>query len=60
LKGSELKKILKQHGCRFHRHGGEHDVWMTADGKKIRLPRHDSAEVPTGTADKILKAAGVR
>ena len=59
MRVSELKRLLKKHGCVFYRHGGEHDVWKTTDGVKIRLPRHDAVELPTGTAKKILKDAGI-
>ena len=59
VKASELKRLLKQYGCVFYRHGGEHDVWKTADGRKNRIPRHGAAELPTGTAKKILKDAGI-
>ncbi len=59
MKVSELKRLLKKNGCFFYRHGGEHDVWKTAEGKKLRIPRHDAAELPGGTARKILKDAGI-
>ncbi len=59
MKVSELKRLLKKNGCVFYRHGGEHDVWKTASGDKIRIPRHDAAELPTGTAKQILKDAGI-
>lgn len=61
MKASELKKLLKAGGCRFLKEGGEHETWYSPrSGKKIRVPRHQSKEVPTGTAERILKDAGLK
>lgn len=60
MKGSELKIIIKEHGCSFLKSGANHDIWINADGKKMPIPRHDSKEVPGGTCNKILKWAGVK
>ena len=60
MKVSELVKILKRNGCKFVRHGKEHDVWQSSiTNKKIRIPRHKNQEIPTGTAKQILKDAGL-
>ncbi|MDE0284378.1 MAG: type II toxin-antitoxin system HicA family toxin [Gammaproteobacteria bacterium] len=54
----EVKRILKNHGCRFYRKGkGDHEIWhsplthrkITVDGKI--LSRH--------TANETLKQAGI-
>lgn len=61
MKTSELKRLLKAGGCYFLKEGGEHETWYCPrTGKKIRIHRHPSKEVPTGTADRILKDAGLK
>ena len=60
MKVSELKRILKKHGCTELAPGKEHDVWYSPMTEaKFRVPRHQSKEVPTGTCDRILKQAGI-
>lgn len=61
MKASELTNLLKKHGCYFVEHGKEHDKWHSdITGKDIRVPRHPSKDVPKGTANRILKDAGVK
>ena len=61
MKTSELTKILKRGGCRFIEHRGEHDFWFSpVSGKEIVVPRHPAKEIPTGTANRILKDAGLK
>lgn len=61
MKTSELTKMLKKHGCYIVEHGTEHDKWHSdKTGKDFRVPRHKSKEIPTGTADSILKDAGLK
>ena len=61
MKVSELIKLLKKNGCFFVEYGKEHDKWHSnVTGKDIRIPRHGSKEIPTGTANRILKDAGIR
>ncbi len=61
MKTSELLKILKKGGCFFVEHGKEHDKWHSdITGKDIRIPRHGSKEIPSGTANRILKDAGLK
>ena len=61
MKTSELVKILKKSSCYFVEHGKEHDKWHSdITGKDFRIPRHGSKEIPTGTANRILKDAGVK
>ncbi len=60
-KGSELKKLLKSGGCFFVEDGKEHEKWHSGiTNKDFRVPRHDSKEVRTGTANRILKDAGLK
>lgn len=61
MKTQELIKLLKKNGCYFVEHGREHDKWHSdLSGKDIRLPRHGSKEIPTGTVNRILKDAGLK
>ena len=60
MKLSELIKILKMNGIVFLSHGRNHDKYVNKEnGAVIIVPRH-SKEIPTGTAEKILKDAGIK
>ena len=42
-------------------HGKEHDKWHNdITGKDFMIPRHGSKEIATGTANRILKDAGIK
>ncbi len=61
MKTSELTKKLKKAGCTIIRHGSGHDVWYSPiTGKEFTVWRHPSREIPTGTAQSILKTAGLK
>lgn len=61
MKTSELKRYLKSKGCYEIHTGKEHDVWYSPlTEAKIRIPRHQSQEVPPGTLNSILKQAGIK
>jgi len=61
MKYSELKKILSKNGCYLHNEGGNHETWYSPiSGNKFPIGRHNSKEVPTGTANGILKQAGIK
>lgn len=61
MKVSEMVKLLKKIGCTLEEHGAEHDKWYSPiTGKYFRLPRHKSQEIPTGTAERIKKDAGLK
>ena len=61
MKGSELKKILKNSGCYFVEDGKEHEKWHSdITGRDFRVPRHDSKDVKPGTLNSILKDAGLK
>ncbi|MFV0527109.1 MAG: type II toxin-antitoxin system HicA family toxin [Lachnospiraceae bacterium] len=61
MKVSELEKKLKKHGCKLIQHGSSHDEWYSkVSGKTFMIPRHKSNELATGTANKILKDAGLK
>lgn len=52
--------MLKEHGCYFVSHGGNHDKWYSPiTGNKFFVPRHDAQEIPTGTLQAIRKQAGI-
>lgn len=41
-------------------HGKEHDKWYSpVTGRTFMVPRHSSKELATGTANSILKDAGL-
>jgi predicted RNA binding protein YcfA (HicA-like mRNA interferase family) len=61
MKTSELIKLFGKKGIELVEHGKEHDKYYSPiTGKYIRIPRHRSKEIPTGTADRILKDAGLK
>ena len=61
MKVSELIKLLKANGCYLVAHGKEHDKWHSdITGKNFMIPRHPSKELPSGTANKIKKDAGLK
>lgn len=61
LKTSELIKLLKKNHCFLIEHGKRHDRWYSPVSEKaFILPRHRSKEIPSGTANQILKEAGLK
>ena len=61
MKASELTRLAKKHGCHIKRHGSEHDIWINPKtGDTASIPRHQSKEVPTGTAESIKKNLGLK
>ncbi|MBQ4298833.1 MAG: type II toxin-antitoxin system HicA family toxin [Bacteroidales bacterium] len=61
MRVNELKRLLASYGCYELSPGKEHDVWCSPiSGARIRIPRHQSREVPAGTLYSILKQAGIR
>ena len=56
MKASKLTRLAKRHGCYIKRHGSDHDIWINPKtGNTARIPRHQSKEVATGTAQDIIK-----
>ena len=56
MKASELARLAKKNACYIKRHGSEHDIWINPKtGKTARIPRHQSKEVASGTAQSIIK-----
>lgn len=61
MKVSELWKLLKKDGWFIHREGHKHTLLHhPTKAGQIALPRHGSQEVATGTANAILKQAGLK
>lgn len=60
MKYSELKKLLKAHGCKLDHEGGNHEIWYSPiTGKMFPIGRHKAEEVAAGTLKAILKQAGI-
>ncbi|MCH5342800.1 MAG: type II toxin-antitoxin system HicA family toxin [Acetatifactor sp.] len=60
MKTQELIKLLRQNKCHILRNGSRHDIWYSdITGKQFSVPRHKS-ELPSGTANNILKDAGLK
>ena len=62
MKTSELIKLLRKSGkCRLVRHGSRHDIWESdITGKTFTVPRHPNGDIPVGTANSILRDAGLK
>jgi predicted RNA binding protein YcfA (HicA-like mRNA interferase family) len=61
MKCDELFKLLKKNGWKEVRQKGSHKI-LRKEGVKntIVFPYHRGKEVPTGTANSILKQAGLK
>jgi predicted RNA binding protein YcfA (HicA-like mRNA interferase family) len=61
MKCDELLKKLKKAGWRQIRQNGSHKILRNDHSPEtIVLPYHRGKEVPTGTAKRILKQAGLK
>lgn len=61
MKSSELKKLLTKNGCFMVGQYTRHEKWYSPKtDKSFPVPRHNSKEIPMGTANKILKDAGLK
>jgi HicA toxin of bacterial toxin-antitoxin, len=56
--GPAVRRILREHGCHFVRHGkGDHDMWQSPiNGKRFPV---DHTIKSRHTANGILKQAGI-
>ncbi|MCR4963734.1 MAG: type II toxin-antitoxin system HicA family toxin [Firmicutes bacterium] len=60
MKQSEMIKLLKQNGFLLKREGKEHAIyWNPQTKREVQIPR-SKKELKTGTANKILKDAGLK
>lgn len=60
MKTTELIRLLKKHGVKFVEHRGRHDFYYSPITKQYFTIWRHAKEVPTGTANSILKQAGVK
>ncbi|MDT8447302.1 MAG: type II toxin-antitoxin system HicA family toxin [bacterium] len=58
MKVKEIEKMLKQAGWAKDE-GSKHTKWIKEGERPITVPRH-KGDVPIGTANSILKAAGLK
>jgi mRNA interferase HicA len=59
MKRRELERRLRELGWTLQRHGGKHDVWVSADGSSTDyVPRHP--EINERLARAILRRAEER
>ncbi|MBC8876125.1 MAG: type II toxin-antitoxin system HicA family toxin [Planctomycetes bacterium] len=61
MKFSELVRMLEKHGFRVVKEKGSIRYYGKLDWHRlVRVDYHGSKEVPTGTCNSILKAAGIK
>lgn len=61
MKSTELFRKFEKAGWIEIRQSGSHKIMKHPSNKNIiSLPWHGSKEVPTGTANKLLKQAGLK
>jgi len=61
MKSSELLRKLIRSGITISRKGkGSHIILTRPDGDSFVFPDHGSKEMATGTANKIMKWAGLK
>lgn len=61
MKFSELVRLLERNGFELVREKGSIRYYSKPGlDKLIRIDYHSSREIPTGTCDAILKAAGLK
>ncbi|MDE7101516.1 MAG: type II toxin-antitoxin system HicA family toxin [Bacteroidales bacterium] len=60
MKYAEITRRLKEFGCRFVRHGANHDWWYSPiTQRRFLVPRHPSQEAKPGTLRSISLQSGV-
>jgi predicted RNA binding protein YcfA (HicA-like mRNA interferase family) len=61
MKFSELVRLLEEDGFKIFKHKGSVRYYRKpGHDKLIRVDYHGSKEIPTGTCNAILKAAGLK
>ena len=61
MKYSEIKKVLKKHGCCKQSEGANHEIWYSPINNTIfPVGRHNNKEIPTGTQNAIFKQSGIK
>jgi predicted RNA binding protein YcfA (HicA-like mRNA interferase family) len=54
-----IKNLKDLVDLKFERHGGNHDIWVTGDGKRVPISRTPRDISNPGIIKKILKEAGL-
>ncbi len=61
MKFSELVRLLEENGFRIAKEKGSIRYYIKAGcNNLVRVDYHGTKEVPTGTCNSILKAAGIK
>jgi mRNA interferase HicA len=55
---SELKRLLKKHGCSFNE--GTRHTLVRLGVRKTWMPRHPSQQIKTKTLHTILRELGIK
>ena len=59
MKRKDLIDLLEEHGWKFKRYGGNHDIyWKDGEARPIPVKRHN--EIPDYEARTILRQAGIK
>lgn len=61
MKTSEMKRLLRKANCFKESEGANHEIWYSPITQKhFTVPRHNTQELPTKTAESIRKQAGLK
>jgi predicted RNA binding protein YcfA (HicA-like mRNA interferase family) len=61
MKAKELIKLLKQNGWELKRVNGSHHIFKKNGFEyNISVPVHGNGDIPKGTANSIMKDAGLK
>ena len=61
MRVGEMIRYIKSKGCEFVRHGSDHDIWRNPKtGGTAPIPRHQTKELSTGIANRIMKDLGLK
>jgi len=61
MKTSEALRKLKNEGCYFLLHGGNHDWWFSpVTNKKFQVPRHKAQEITLKTKASMELYSGIK
>lgn len=60
MNAKDLIKKLEQAGFNFERASGSHRIFKKKGFKPITVPFHGNKDLKIGTANKILKDAGLK
>ena len=52
-------KLMRKHRCKFVRHGSKHDIFETAEGVEIQVPRHPG-DFSSGVEKDIKAKLGLK